>query len=157
MRMTVYKPNYRYHAFPALWDSFFNEFIEDERKELIGKSTVWNGLAFDESDKHLQLNVDLPGVKKEDIDVSLNQSILKIKATREFESKGEKSVSEFNRSFTIPEGVNSEALEATFENGVLTLVLPKEEKAPEKKIEVKSGKSSFLQRMLEFNKKDKEH
>lgn len=91
------------------------------------------------------LRADLPGLEQKDIDVTVEEGVLTIRGER----KGEREVKEedyyccerwaggFERSFTLPSGVNAEKVKATFKNGVLEVHLPKVEKARGKKVEVK--------------------
>ncbi len=89
---------------------------------------------------------DLPGIKAEDLDVKLTQNRLTITGKREAEKteKGdtfytyERSYGGFARSFTLPEGVDGEKIEADLKDGVLSLKLPKKPEALPKQIDVKS-------------------
>ncbi|MBN1839714.1 MAG: Hsp20/alpha crystallin family protein [Campylobacterales bacterium] len=93
------------------------------------------------------IEVDLPGVKKEDIHIDLKENQIIISGERSFKEerkendyyKVESSYGKFQRSFALPENVDAENIEASSENGVLEVVLPKlkVEKAEVKKIQVK--------------------
>ena len=93
------------------------------------------------------VEVDLPGVKKEDINVDVSDDMITITGERSHKKevkekdyyKCESSYGKFQRSFTIPDGVDSKNISASAESGVLEVVLPKlKEKVKEKKkIEVK--------------------
>jgi len=92
------------------------------------------------------VDVDLPGVKKEDIKVDIKDNVLTISGERHFmEEVNEKhyyrvesSFGKFSRSFTLPENVDVENIEAKAENGVLEVVIPKlAEKVSVKSISVK--------------------
>lgn len=93
------------------------------------------------------VEVDLPGVKKEDISVDLKDDVLTISGERKTKSeinekdyyKQECSYGKFQRSFTIPEDTDVENIEANSEDGVLEVVIPKLKKVEKetKKIEVK--------------------
>ncbi len=90
---------------------------------------------------------DLPGVKEADLDVRLTQNRLSISGKRDSEKqeKGdtyytyERSFGSFTRTFTLPEGVNSDAIKANLKDGVLTVELPKRPELQPKKVPVKSG------------------
>jgi HSP20 family protein len=90
---------------------------------------------------------DLPGIREEDLDISLTGNRLTVSGKRETESVEQTDtyyVSErghglFTRTFTLPEGVDGELVKAELKNGVLTLVLPKKPEVQPKKIELKSG------------------
>lgn len=88
---------------------------------------------------------ELPGVKKEDVKVSVNEeNILTVKGDKKFERKdeiitccrNERSYGEFQRSFQLPENVDSEKISAHYENGVLILTVPKMEPVKPKEKEV---------------------
>lgn len=96
-----------------------------------------------------EINMELPGVTADDIDVSLNDHVLTIKgekkAEREEKTKtyyfSERSYGAFQRSFRLPGDVNTDMIEASFTDGVLKLRLPKTSSAPkaEKKIRIQTG------------------
>ena len=93
---------------------------------------------------HIRVRVELPGMKKEDIDVSLAQNILTIKG----EKKQEKEVKEkefvrseryygaFHRSFSLPTGVDSHKINAHYQEGVLEITLLKKEDAKPRQIKI---------------------
>lgn len=93
------------------------------------------------------VDVDLPGVKKEDIDIDVKDNIIKISGKRETKKetkeedyyKIESSYGKFERTFTLPENVDVENIRASSEDGVLEVVIPKlqVEKNSVKKIEIK--------------------
>lgn len=91
------------------------------------------------------LHADLPGVTKEEIEVQVVENQIAIRGTRKLghtaEEKGyrrfERAEGRFERSFRIREGVDASKVEAKFENGVLTVTLPKPEEAKPRQIEVK--------------------
>ena len=88
--------------------------------------------------------VELPGMKKEDIDISLRDGTLTISGERKSQtSNGEKAerteryIGKFRRSITLPTGVDADKISATYRDGILTVTLPKVEEAKPKQIEVK--------------------
>jgi HSP20 family protein len=90
------------------------------------------------------LEADLPGLKKEDIEVTVVDDVVTIKGERKEEEERksdgyhryERVYGAFQRSFRIPGGIEAKGVEAKFENGVLTVTLPKPEEAKPKQIEV---------------------
>lgn len=98
-----------------------------------------------ETDEEFQIRAELPGVEKKDVKLSVENGVLLISGHREQEKeeKGkryhriERAYGNFARSFTVPEAVDSEKVTADFKNGLLTVRLPKSEKARPKSIEVK--------------------
>lgn len=109
----------------------------------------------DETDQAYLVNVDLPGMKKEDIKLDLSDNILTISGERKHEQSSkengsrryERSYGRFQRSFTLPNTVMVDKVEADLEDGVLRIALPKTEKSSSRTIEVQSGRqSSFFQK-----------
>lgn len=99
-----------------------------------------------ETDEAIQIRVDLPGIKPEEVDVEVRNNVLEITGERkeEREEKGkswhrtERRVGRFARSLALPCDVQDDKVEAECTNGVLTIMLPKAEKAKSKKINVKA-------------------
>jgi HSP20 family protein len=91
-----------------------------------------------ENDKEFELDVDLPGVNPEEIDVKVEENKLFIKAERKWsKSRGSFSRS-FLETFLIPQLTDSGNISATYSCGVLRVVIPKQQSAPvARKIEVK--------------------
>lgn len=98
-----------------------------------------------ESDEAYTLVADLPGMKKENIDVRVHDDVVTIKGERKHEDwsqdKGwrriERSYGAFQRSFRLPDGIDAGNVDAKFEHGVLSVTLPKPEQAKPRQIEVK--------------------
>jgi HSP20 family protein len=98
-----------------------------------------------ETPESIVLKADLPDVNKDDVDISIENSTLTIKGERKVEKevneknyyRMERSHGTFTRSFTLPPTVAGDKTEATFENGVLTLTLPKREESKPRQIKVK--------------------
>ncbi len=97
-----------------------------------------------ETDEGYELDVDLPGFKKEEIHLDLENGYLTISTEKSLENKEEKKgkvlrqeryAGTMSRSFFVGENVTEEDIRAKYENGVLSLVIPKKEarKVPEKK------------------------
>jgi HSP20 family protein len=88
---------------------------------------------------------ELPGLKKEDIELSLQDGVLTISGERKQEKKSEEGYrnerffGRFQRSVTLPAGVDGNKVKATYQDGVLKVVLPKAEEAKPKQIEVSVG------------------
>jgi HSP20 family protein len=95
---------------------------------------------------HLMLRAELPGVKKEDLDISLHGDVLTISGERreekEFEQaqvyRSERFLGKFQRSFTLPVSVAADKVDANYRDGVLTVRLPKAEEAKPKQITIKT-------------------
>ena len=98
-----------------------------------------------EGEKEFRILMELPGVQPGDLDISLENQTLSVKANRETEVpegfevvRHERAAkAEFHRTFNLGNGVEAEGIEAAFDNGVLTLTLPKSQQSLPRKIEVK--------------------
>lgn len=107
---------------------------------------VWSpAVDLKETDQAYTLEADLPGLKKEDIELMVVDNMITIKGERKQEEKVEEKgyhrferrYGAFQRSFEIPGGFDSEKVTAKFEDGVLRVTLPKREEAKPKHIEVR--------------------
>ena len=138
----------KYDPFKELRDlerKMFNNFPSlSEEGALSGFAPVINTR---EGEYAYHVEADLPGVKKEDISVDTKDNVLTISGERKHKEevkkddyyKLESSYGKFQRSFTLPEGVDTENIQASCENGVLEVTIPKLaiEDKKKQKIEVK--------------------
>jgi HSP20 family protein len=98
---------------------------------------------FEKEDKFV-VKADLPGMKREELDVSMVGDTLTIKGERKSETEVkeedyyccERAYGSFLRSITVPTGVDTEKIEASYENGVLEVILPKAPEVKPKKVDV---------------------
>lgn len=101
-----------------------------------------------ETENEVVVKAAVPGVKPEDIEVTVTGDLLTIKGEFKTETdekdekrawhRQERRYGSFSRQVTLPAGVNTEACQADFENGVLTLTLPKAEEAKVKRVQIQS-------------------
>jgi len=100
-----------------------------------------------EDKENIVVHAELPGMKKEEIDVSLHEGSLSIsgerKAEKEFEDaevyRSERFVGRFQRTIALPEPVAADRIKAQYKDGILTITLPKTEEAKPKQIKVLEG------------------
>jgi HSP20 family protein len=100
-----------------------------------------------ETENELVVKADLPDVNPQNLDIRVENNILTIRGERKFESKVnednylriERAYGSFSRSFSLANSVKSDAIKADYQNGVLTLSLPKREEAKPKQIKVNVG------------------
>jgi HSP20 family protein len=98
-----------------------------------------------ETDKEIVLKTELPGLKKELVNVSIENNVLMIQGERKFEEETkkenfhrvERNYGKFLRTFTLPTFVDPARIMAEFKDGILIVTLPKREEAKPKQIEVK--------------------
>jgi len=132
-------------TYDRLFDDFFNTFrwpMTDgpwaSTTDMVG--TDWPRVDMAESDNEIQITAELPGVDKDNIDVSVSQDRLTIRGEKnkekEIQEKGyyrlERSYGSFQRNLSLPCEVESDKVNASFKNGVLTVRLPKSAAAREK-------------------------
>jgi len=97
-----------------------------------------------ETENELVVKADLPDVNPQDLDIRVENNILTIRGERKFDDKAnednylriERSYGSFSRSFSLANSVKSEGIKADYQNGVLTLSIPKREEAKPKQIKV---------------------
>ena len=142
----------------ALWDPFRDiGNLENRLDKILGRVngdggsetmtiTQWSPLVdITEDDKEYVVKAELPELKKEDVKVAVEDGELTISGERKFEKEEknkkyhriERSYGSFVRSFSVPEAVSGNKVTADFKDGVLTIHLPKDEKAKPRAIEVK--------------------
>jgi HSP20 family protein len=97
-----------------------------------------------ETDSSLAVIVDLPGVPKDDVDIRVDQGILTIKGKVKYDPpkdliRSEFGLLDFFRQFQLSDEVDQAKISAESKNGVLTITLPKAEKAKPRQVKVKAG------------------
>jgi HSP20 family protein len=100
-----------------------------------------------ETEDHFVLRADLPGVSEDDVKVELEDNVLTIAGERrhEEEAKGggyyrlERATGVFSRSLTLPEGIDPEAVQASFDKGVLEVRIPKPEERKPRRVAISVG------------------
>ncbi len=98
-----------------------------------------------ENDKAFTLLADIPGVEPEDIEISMEKGVLTIKGERSSEDveegenyrRVERQSGQFYRRFNLPDSADADKIEAKSEHGVLKIIIPKQEVAVSRRIEVK--------------------
>jgi HSP20 family protein len=131
--------------------------LQDEMTRLfagggIGREEMLNGawspkVDIFENKDNLVLEAELPGMNREDFELSFENNVISLKGERQFEKKSEgdnyhrveRSYGEFTRSFTLPQTVTAEGATAEFNNGILRVSLPKREETKARKIEITGG------------------
>jgi HSP20 family protein len=136
------------------WDavSTLDRMFDDVMGSMLGTATSTR--TFDPStdvhasDSEVVFVCDVPGIKQDELEVTLENHVLTIKGTRRFEGKENEQVmlgrayGSFTRSYTLPDYVDDENLTARLADGVLTIRIPKQAKAKPKKIQIASGHDS---------------
>lgn len=97
-----------------------------------------------ENEDEILLHADMPGVKKDDVSINIDNGTLSLSGVRRFDNKGGSTWEEFFdveyvRSFSVPQSIDVEKVKAELKDGVLKLHLPKSEAAKPKMIEIKAA------------------
>lgn len=115
--------------FPKSLNSFFDEFVTDRSANYIPAVNI------SETTEAYHLEFSAAGFKKEDFKIAVEKDVLTVSAEHKTESTSENknysrkefSFGSFKRSFTLPENVNVDKVEAKYEDGVLNVNIPKKE------------------------------
>lgn len=168
---------------PSLWrtnlpsGSDWNPFLEFGRLQR-HLDRIMDGLNFDrewslksdftpacdvqETDSHYLMAYDLPGIRKEDIKISLQGTELSISGERRSEREdknadrylAERSYGSFRRSFILPSGVKPEDIETEYKDGVLRVAVPKSEASKPHAIKIGEGRPGFWDRYQSQKKEE---
>lgn len=123
-------------------DRFFNTFFDNPPEEVEG---FWSPTVdIKEDNENFLVKVELPGLKKEDIKISVRGNMLSVSGERKHESETknktfhriERSYGRFSRTTALPSDVDPDKAKATYKDGILTITLPKPESSKLNEIEV---------------------
>ena len=133
------------------FDHFFNDFLSNRWPRLLDwntpnlSPTSFPRVDIIDHDQSIEVHAALPGVKKEDVSVSIHHQTITISTTSKEEKKEEEpgkyfrreiSHGEFQRSLALPENIDDEQAKASFKDGILTVTIPKTEKTKNKHLEI---------------------
>jgi HSP20 family protein len=127
-----------------LWDDYFGP----GRRALRPLEEAWLPLVdVSETGDKITVKAEIPGMEAKDIEISMVGDTLTLKGEKKAEREEkeenyhmvERSYGSFSRTMKLPATVDAEKVEATYKNGVLTVVLPKKEEVKPKAIEIKAG------------------
>jgi HSP20 family protein len=125
-------------------DELFNSFFGDWPSTTYEKN-VWPAIDVTDNDNEIIVKAEVPGCNAENIDISVHGNTLTISGEKKHEHEKkekdyyytERSYGSFRRQIALPSDVETEKIDAACKNGVLTLTLPKQEKAKTVKVKVK--------------------
>ncbi|MCI0708511.1 MAG: Hsp20/alpha crystallin family protein [Ignavibacteriae bacterium] len=131
----------------SLLDTVFNNFFRGDVLDdgTFGLSHWTPAVDITEKENEYLVNVELPGINKDDVKIMVENNVLTIRGERKQDQETkqdgyrrvERSYGAFQRSFKLPNTVKAEKIDASYKDGVLTVTLPKAEEAKPKQIEVK--------------------
>jgi HSP20 family protein len=125
----------------------FNDAFERTGQQESNLTTWAPAVDIYENEHELVVKADLPDVDSKDLDIRVENNILSIRGERKFEKnvnqdnylRVERAYGSFSRSFSLANAVNPDGIKADYQNGVLTLNIPKREEAKPKQIKVSVG------------------
>lgn len=130
----------RYNNFddyvPTSWNSLLDSFMHDSVKSGTKEGEFMPSVDIIENEEAFEVHVAVPGMKKEDFHIEIEDNKLIISGERKWkDEQNEKNFRRietrfgaFKRSFTLPKNINVEAIGATYQNGILEIDLPKDKK-----------------------------
>ena len=125
--------------------NYSSDYPENNTENTSHSKQNWSPAAdIKEDESKYVLLLDIPGVDTKNIDIQMEKDVLTIKGERDSEKHSEqkdfkhieRQHGEFHRRFSLPEGVNTDAIQAKTDNGVLTINIPKQEIIQSRKINV---------------------
>ena len=128
---------------------FHEQFANMGTEESLSAGSFVPAVDVYEDEHSIQLKIEVPGMDEKDIDVRMENNTLTVKGERRIEKETkeenyrrvERRYGTFTRSFTLPNTVSSEDVQAGYDKGVLSIRLPKKEAAKPKQIKIEVGKT----------------
>ena len=125
--------------FSDIMDEFFNDAVATRQHAFAPSIDI------SETDKQYVIDVEVPGMDKKDIELNVDNNTLTISGERKFENEEEgkhfhrveSSYGNFSRSFTLPDNVDSDSIQATYNIGILHITIDKSEQKMKKQIKIK--------------------
>ncbi len=127
-------------------DDWFRPFFAPLATTELASTSMWAPpVNIKETNDAFEIEMELPGVKKGDIDITVENNVLTISGEKKEEKevkdgnylRAERFYGSFSRSFTLPQQVKADEISATYKDGVLNVILPKVEESRPKKIKIK--------------------
>jgi HSP20 family protein len=150
MALIRWEPVRELHTMQNEMNRLFNTFFDSPTPSNGGNAGVRRWIpAMDvvETEDHFVLRADLPGLSESDVNIELEDNVLTIAGERksEHQHRGEgyyrveRAFGSFSRSLTLPEGVDADAVQASFDHGVLEVRIPKPEQHKPRKVQISLG------------------
>lgn len=129
---------------PSIWEDFFNNDVLN-LPNVARKGMTIPAVNISETEKDYLVELAAPGMKKSDFKINIERNVLTISSETKQEQKEEGknftkqefSYQSFERSFTLPESINQEKIDAKYTDGVLRVALPKKDEVISKPKEIK--------------------
>ena len=150
MALVRWEPARELHTLQSEMNRLFNTFFDTPPAGGNGGGTARRWVpAMDlvETDDHFVLKADLPGLAEGDVKIEVQENVLTRSGERRFEHEVkkdgfyrlERGAGQFSRSLTLPDGVNADAIAASFDRGVLEVRIPKPEQRKPRRVEISVG------------------
>ncbi|MGE0173183.1 MAG: Hsp20/alpha crystallin family protein [Oligoflexales bacterium] len=138
-------------------DEFMNEAMTGGGLRTFDESRIFTPMVdVEETDNHYVMSFDVPGIDKKDINIEVQGNQLVVSGERKHETdrgEGRSRIIEcrygkFERAITLPEGINTADVEADYQNGVLTIAVPRASESKPQKVKIGEGKGGFFSKLL---------
>jgi len=153
MKLTKYEPFRELRGLHDEMNQLFSGFGKGFDANEFARGAWAPSVDIFEDQEKLIVEAELPGMNREDFELSVENNVLTLKGERKFEKKDERDnyhrverqYGSFVRQFTLPQTVTAEGATADFENGVLRVALPKREETKARKIEITGGGAKTIE------------
>lgn len=161
MTLVRWEPLREISAIQSEVNRLFNSFF-DTPATVNGPRRWLPAMDLVETDDHLVLRADLPGIREDDVSIEVEDNVLTVsgerKAEHEESKEGyhrvERAYGSFSRSLTLPDGVDPESIEASFDRGVLEVRIPKPEERKPRKVAITVGGGNGAPKTIEGGEPD---
>jgi HSP20 family protein len=148
--VTRWDPFREFSTLQDRMNRLFRDSYGDAREEALTTSTFAPPVDVYEDEHNITLKIEVPGIDEKDIDVRIENNTLTVHGERKFEKEEkeenfrrvERQYGSFTRSFTLPNTVDAEGVQANYEKGILKVRLAKKAEAKPKQIKVNIGTES---------------
>jgi HSP20 family protein len=147
MALIRWEPVRELHTMQSEMNRLFNTFFDSPSRGAQSPRRWIPAMDVVEADDHFVLRADLPGMAEGDVNIEVDDNVLTISGERKSEHEErkdgyyrvERAFGSFRRSLSLPEGVDAEAIQASFNSGVLEVSIPKPEQNKPRKVQISVG------------------
>jgi len=151
--LTRWEPFREFTTLQDRMNRLFRDTYGDSRDEALTTSNFAPPVDVYEDEHNITLKIEVPGIEEKDIDVRIENNTLTVHGERKFEKEEkeenfrrvERQYGSFTRSFTLPNTIDAERVQATYDKGILKVQLVKKAEAKPKQIKVNVGSEKQLE------------
>jgi HSP20 family protein len=151
--ITRWDPFREFVTLQSRMNRLFHDSFGDTREEALTTNTFAPAVDVYEDEHNVTLKVEVPGIDEKDIDVRIENNTLTVHGERKFEKEEkeenyrrvERQYGSFTRTFTLPQTVDQDSVQANYDKGVLKIQLAKKAEAKPKQIKVNVGSAKTLE------------